>query len=72
MRCIKCQSNTNIIDSRKYYDAEKDFDYVNRKRCCESCGHKFITIEISEETWINIHNSFSVVSDEQQIDGKAA
>ena len=65
MRCVKCNSNTSIIDSRKYHDSDKDFDFVNRQRLCKPCNHKFLTIEVSEETWVNVLNQKIKVVDEQ-------
>ena len=69
MRCVTCDSPTNIIDSRKYNDPTAGFDFVSRKRGCKSCGHKFVTIEVTEETWIGILNqSGEVDSNEQYTD----
>lgn len=56
VRCPQCDSATNIVDSRKYHDPKELFDFVSRRRLCKSCNQKFITIEVTEDTWINILN----------------
>jgi len=56
MRCVACDSATNITDSRKYNDPTQGFDFVSRKRVCKACVYKFVTIEVTEETWIGILN----------------
>jgi len=66
MRCVTCDSPTNIIDSRKYHDPNSNFDFVNRRRLCKSCGYKFVTIEITEDTWINILNQPGEVNSNEQ------
>jgi transcriptional regulator NrdR family protein len=66
MRCVTCDSPTNIIDSRKYHDPKENFDFVNRRRLCKSCGHKFTTIEVTEDTWINILNQSGEVDSNEQ------
>ena len=73
MRCVTCDSATNIIDSRKYNDPKAQFDFVSRKRVCKSCGHKFVTIEITEDTWIDIfYQNGETDSNEQYSDKQAA
>lgn len=45
MNCPKCESKTEVLETRKtvYYDA------VKRRRECPSCGHRFTTKECSQE-----------------------
>lgn len=45
MLCPKCDSNTKVLDTRF------DVDCVTRKRCCLSCGHKFVTVEVDAD-WL--------------------
>ena len=40
MNCIKCNSNTSVIDSRP-----QETSAIKRRRKCGACGHRFNTIE---------------------------
>ncbi len=45
MNCEKCgSSDVSVVDSRKSESGEQ----VKRGRRCNFCGHKFITIEITQ------------------------
>jgi transcriptional regulator NrdR family protein len=41
MHCPKCQSDTEVIDSR-----QRDDGPYYRRRKCASCGHRFSTLEV--------------------------
>ena len=47
MWCPECDGGTRTIDSRKYQDVSKTFDFVRRNRICRECELKFFTIEVS-------------------------
>jgi transcriptional regulator NrdR family protein len=51
MWCPACDKPTAVTDTRKYRDITNTFDFVQRQRFCKECGHKFISIEIPQETW---------------------
>ena len=51
MWCPSCDKPTQVIDTRKYRDITDTFDFVQRQRVCRECGHKFLSIEIPQETW---------------------
>ena len=48
MNCMKCESDTKVIDSRPSKDG------IRRRRVCKKCGHRFTTreyvIKAAEET----------------------
>ena len=48
MNCIKCNSATSVVDSRPLKFCKKmhrEASAVKRRRKCNSCGHRFNTIE---------------------------
>ena len=48
MNCVKCNSATSVVDSRPLKFCKKmhrDASAVKRRRKCNSCGHRFNTIE---------------------------
>lgn len=52
MKCTKCQSETDVVDTR-----EKD-NVITRRRTCknETCGHRFLTEEkFARETRPYVH-----------------
>lgn len=47
MRCPACNFNgTKVLDSRPV----QDFGLIRRRRECESCGYRFTTFEMVEQT----------------------
>lgn len=47
MRCPACNYNgTKVLDSRPV----QDFGSIRRRRECESCGYRFTTFEMVEQT----------------------
>lgn len=48
MECIKCGGHTRVRDSRITY-RKSEFGWVQRRRECEECGHRFKTFEIANE-----------------------
>jgi transcription elongation factor Elf1 len=40
MNCLKCNSNTSVVDSRP-----QETSAIKRRRKCNSCGYRFSTIE---------------------------
>lgn len=55
MWCKTCDSNTQIVDSRKYRDPSDTFDFVQRIRVCRSCKEKTMTIEVPQSIWENYY-----------------
>ena len=51
MWCPTCDKPTQVIDTRKYRDITNTFDFVQRQRVCKECAHKFVSIEIPQDTW---------------------
>jgi transcriptional regulator NrdR family protein len=51
MRCESCQGKTEVKNSRHFYDAENDFRYIERRRWCVVCDHKFNSIEVPQKVW---------------------
>lgn len=51
MFCPACESKTHVLETRKYFDKAGSFYYIERRRECKACTHKFVSIEISYETW---------------------
>jgi len=48
MNCVKCNSATSVVDSRPLKFCKKmhrEASAVKRRRKCNSCGHRFNTIE---------------------------
>ena len=55
MNCIKCNSATSVVDSRPLKFCKKihrEASAIKRRRKCNSCGHRFNTIEqlLTEKT----------------------
>lgn len=55
MWCPTCDKPTQVIDTRKYRDITNTFDFVQRQRVCRECGHKFVSIEIPQDTWVKYY-----------------
>lgn len=55
MWCPTCDSNTQVVDSRKYRDSSDTFDFVQRLRVCKSCKQKTTTIEVQQSIWENYY-----------------
>jgi transcriptional regulator NrdR family protein len=51
MWCPLCDKPTQVIDTRKYQDISRTFDFVERRRICRDCGHTFSSIEITKDLW---------------------
>ena len=56
MNCVKCNSATSVVDSRPLKFCKKihreETSAIKRRRKCNSCGHRFNTIEqlLTEKT----------------------
>jgi transcriptional regulator NrdR family protein len=55
MNCVKCNSATSVVDSRPLKFCKKihrEASAIKRRRKCNSCGHRFNTIEqlLTEKT----------------------
>ena len=55
MNCLKCKSSTSVVDSRPLKFCKKmhrEASAIKRRRKCNSCGHRFNTIEqlLTEKT----------------------
>ena len=51
MWCPTCDKPTQVIDTRKYQDVSRNFDFVQRQRICRECKQRFQSIEIPQEVW---------------------
>lgn len=51
MWCPTCDKPTQVIDTRKFQDVSRTFDFVQRQRVCRACGHRLQSIEIPQEVW---------------------
>jgi len=51
MWCPTCDKPTQVSDTRRYRDITGTFDFVQRHRVCRECNHKFMSIEVPQETW---------------------
>jgi len=38
-------------DTRQWRDTAKEFDWVERRRVCEFCNYRVMTIELPKEVW---------------------
>jgi transcriptional regulator NrdR family protein len=59
MKCDKCGSYTNILDSRK----PTETNVVTRTRVCRRCPNRMYTIELDREALKNIKSSFQQLND---------
>jgi len=55
MNCVKCNKPTSVVDSRPLKFCKKihrEASAIKRRRKCNSCGHRFNTIEqlLTEKT----------------------
>ena len=51
MDCTKCNSYTEVIDSRTLSDG-----HIRRRRRCLLCGHRFSSVEIPAEEYKQLSN----------------
>lgn len=56
MNCPECGDKVRCLDTRTYDEPSKGFEYVERIRECTSCGHRFVTIEVSVDVWVEQTN----------------
>ena len=68
MWCPKCDGEARTIDSRKYRDVSQLFEFVRRSRICRACGHKFVTIEVTQPIWENYYNPRKKIYKEEEND----
>lgn len=55
MNCPACGGRKiKTRDVRSYHDPNKNFYYVERRRLCLTCDHKFKTIELDIEDYENL------------------
>lgn len=59
MRCEKCEGRTEVKESRHFHDNDKGFYYMERRRWCLVCGHRFGSIEIPKDKWHELLNNGS-------------
>ena len=51
MWCPTCDKPTQVIDTRKFQDVSRTFDFVERRRICRECGYRHKSIEVPQEIW---------------------
>lgn len=51
MNCPTCDSPMTVRDSRKYFDPNEGFNYVQRQRYCSACNDIHISIEVLISIW---------------------
>lgn len=51
MNCPTCDTSMTVRDSRKYYDPNEGFNYVQRQRYCSACNEIHISIEVLTTVW---------------------
>lgn len=52
--CPTCLHNEesvkmNTLDTRNFFDPNRNSPYVQRRKCCPNCGERFTTIELLAE-----------------------
>jgi len=56
MVCPKCESRMGCNQTRNYTDPDRGFVYVERRRICGNCGHRMMTVELDQETYVRMTN----------------
>lgn len=51
MNCPTCDTPMSVRDSRKYYDPNEGFNYVQRQRYCSACNEIYNSIEVLLDVW---------------------
>lgn len=54
MNCPNCDAGKDQVrtkDVREFVHEELSFPFVQRRRLCLACDHKFVTIEIQKELY---------------------
>jgi transcriptional regulator NrdR family protein len=51
MVCPECSNKMICNQTKNYHDEDKNFNYVERRRVCLSCGHRMMTVEIPQEVF---------------------
>lgn len=51
MNCPTCDAPMTVRDSRKYYDPNEGFNYVQRQRYCTACNAIHASIEVLFSVW---------------------
>jgi hypothetical protein len=54
MKCALCGNASKVLETRKYNDPNRGFDYTERRLRCLNCDHRFNTIEVLVEVWIDV------------------
>jgi transcriptional regulator NrdR family protein len=49
MVCINCSKKMICNQTKNYHDEDQNFNYVERRRVCLSCGYRLKTVEIPQE-----------------------
>jgi transcriptional regulator NrdR family protein len=49
MVCINCSKKMICNQTKNYHDETQNFNYVERRRVCLSCGYRLMTVEIPQE-----------------------
>lgn len=56
MKCIKCLSETRVLETRSSYS-----ELVKKRRCiCGECGHKFNTYEVDGTIWNTVRGYMAI------------
>jgi len=64
MNCPECgDNNIKTKDVRSFRDPIKDFYYVERRRVCLACHHRFKTIELDINDYVKLINGENVRDD---------
>jgi transcriptional regulator NrdR family protein len=53
--CPQCKEfKTSVLDTRKFFDPDIELDFIRRYRCCTDadCAHRFYTIELEYERFV--------------------
>jgi transcriptional regulator NrdR family protein len=58
--CPECSSKMACNQTKNYVDPEYGFNYVERRRICTECGHRMMTVEVSQEEFSRRRNVSTV------------
>jgi len=50
----ECNSRMGCNQTKNYSDPAQGFNYVERRRICTNCGHRMMTVELDQATYIRI------------------
>jgi transcriptional regulator NrdR family protein len=49
MICTECNHKMSCNQTKHFSDPDGGYNYVERRRICDNCGHRIFTVELPQE-----------------------